>query len=39
MGDNGLKAGNPEGEEGEIRKALIVFPVVEIKKRGNNVGK
>lgn len=38
MGDN-LKAGNPEGERGEIRKAQTVFPVAQIKTRGNNVGK
>lgn len=30
MGDN-LKAGNLEGEKGEIRKAQTVFPVALIK--------
>lgn len=33
MGDN-LKAGNLEGEKGEIRKAQAVFPVALIKGGG-----
>lgn len=37
MGDD-LKAANPEGEsEGEIRGAQTVFPLAQIKTRGNNV--
>lgn len=38
MGDN-LKAGNPEGERGGIREAQTVFPVAQIKTRGNDVAK
>lgn len=34
MGGDDLKAGNPEGEKGEIRRAQTVFPVAQIKKRG-----
>lgn len=33
-----LKAGNPEGEKGEIRRAQTVFPVAQIKKRGRGGG-
>lgn len=41
MGDN-LKAGNPVGERergGGVREAQTVFPVAQIKTRGNNVVK